>query len=440
MNSFHQIVLGAGCVAGAFLLGQYLNRSDESADNSENSVANGIQLDWQTSQLEPTNPLTSLPTYRNSSRLDFDFQSNTELPPPSDLTLNQESPRSATQVLDWESRKSPLDHAFDRERFEPAQIEVPDFSELAAQFRGTNLELATTTSPHKFESELEYSPNSPNAGEQSSFQKVQSPASQEISFEQSYVSPIDPDQLDDSLLSGVESTFRSEDFTPHLREHPAEKHDWLPRETSVLESNAPIGISGAQAELVDRKNRVISYNDPFPPLMGENSRRNDRGAKNDRNDLPNTELNNRSLSPEQPVNASAQTNQSFNQNNWQQRNANINDGPRSMQSIQPGNRSVIGNDHESYFDRSNERLRSQVSNPISGRLEPLQRSTDRRLELTTTRFVNHLTREGETLGSISTHYYGKPDFYLDIYLANQTQMRHPGDIQTGIVLRIPVYE
>jgi len=94
-------------------------------------------------------------------------------------------------------------------------------------------------------------------------------------------------------------------------------------------------------------------------------------------------------------------------------------------------------------DANNQNLRGTsvgAGGSVAGELIPLKRANAQRLELQTDRFVNHQTTAGETLSSISTRYYGKPDFYLDIYLANQKTMRHPGDLRPGLVLKIPVYE
>lgn len=62
------------------------------------------------------------------------------------------------------------------------------------------------------------------------------------------------------------------------------------------------------------------------------------------------------------------------------------------------------------------------------------------LRLETNRFIRHRSKEGETLQKVSRQYYGKPDFYLDIYLANQDVLRNPGRIPKGTSLRIPVYD
>ncbi len=63
-----------------------------------------------------------------------------------------------------------------------------------------------------------------------------------------------------------------------------------------------------------------------------------------------------------------------------------------------------------------------------------------RITLETNQFVRHVTESGETLQRLSEKYYGKPDYYLDIYLANQDVLPNPATVPVGKTLRIPLYE
>jgi len=65
---------------------------------------------------------------------------------------------------------------------------------------------------------------------------------------------------------------------------------------------------------------------------------------------------------------------------------------------------------------------------------------DAKIELGNSSFSDYQTRAGDTLQTISTRFYGRPDFYLDIYLANRDQLRNPGSVPAGVTLRIPVYD
>ena len=57
-----------------------------------------------------------------------------------------------------------------------------------------------------------------------------------------------------------------------------------------------------------------------------------------------------------------------------------------------------------------------------------------------THFLDHIAKEGDTLQSLSDQYYGRPDFYLDIYLANQNMLRNPSALPPGATIKIPVFQ
>ena len=73
-------------------------------------------------------------------------------------------------------------------------------------------------------------------------------------------------------------------------------------------------------------------------------------------------------------------------------------------------------------------------------LVQLRDRADSMIGLESTNFVDHTIRNGETLQSISTRYFGSPDYYLDIYLANRNKLRNPADTPTGVSIRVPVYQ
>ena len=64
-----------------------------------------------------------------------------------------------------------------------------------------------------------------------------------------------------------------------------------------------------------------------------------------------------------------------------------------------------------------------------------QRSLDL---FTDSKFIDYETQPGDTLHGLSQKFFGKPDYYLDIYLANQTTLDNPSTVPGGITLRIPV--
>ncbi|MEM7455503.1 MAG: hypothetical protein AAF456_14215, partial [Planctomycetota bacterium] len=68
------------------------------------------------------------------------------------------------------------------------------------------------------------------------------------------------------------------------------------------------------------------------------------------------------------------------------------------------------------------------------------RAQQTELQLSTSEFVSRTTQRGDTLQKLASEYYGSPGYYLDIYLANQDQLRNPAEVPIGITLRIPVYK
>lgn len=67
------------------------------------------------------------------------------------------------------------------------------------------------------------------------------------------------------------------------------------------------------------------------------------------------------------------------------------------------------------------------------------RQRSQHLSIIANDYLTHTTIEGDTLHSISNKYYGKSDFYLDIYVSNRDQLKNPAVIPRGVKLKIPVY-
>ena len=86
------------------------------------------------------------------------------------------------------------------------------------------------------------------------------------------------------------------------------------------------------------------------------------------------------------------------------------------------------------------RLPLQLNSNAKSKLARLRDNTIQKLSLSTTQFSEHVVERGDSLQSIASEYFGKPDFYLDIYLANRDRLRYPGDIREGMTIKIPVYQ
>lgn len=73
---------------------------------------------------------------------------------------------------------------------------------------------------------------------------------------------------------------------------------------------------------------------------------------------------------------------------------------------------------------------------VGPRLVPVaDRSQD--LDIPNDSFRIHVVRYGETLQSLARQYYGRPEYYLDIYLANQDLLSSPIHLPVGSALKIP---
>ena len=91
-------------------------------------------------------------------------------------------------------------------------------------------------------------------------------------------------------------------------------------------------------------------------------------------------------------------------------------------------------------ERRVNRLPLQLNSNAKSNLTRLRDNTINKISLDTTRFSEYEVVRGDSLQSIASKIYGKPDFYLDIYLANRDRLRFPGDVREGMTINIPVYE
>ncbi|MEM9411621.1 MAG: hypothetical protein AAGA30_10935 [Planctomycetota bacterium] len=81
----------------------------------------------------------------------------------------------------------------------------------------------------------------------------------------------------------------------------------------------------------------------------------------------------------------------------------------------------------------------QQKNPTKNTMVPVR--SRRNVKATSAReYVNHKTSFGDTLHSLSNQYFGKPDYYLDIYLANKELFDNPSSVPMNVTLKIPVVD
>ncbi len=71
-------------------------------------------------------------------------------------------------------------------------------------------------------------------------------------------------------------------------------------------------------------------------------------------------------------------------------------------------------------------------------MAPISARGSSQIEVNSGGFRMHVVRAGETLQSLSREYFGSPDYYLDIYVANQDVLTSPAAVRNGMSLRIPL--
>ena len=80
---------------------------------------------------------------------------------------------------------------------------------------------------------------------------------------------------------------------------------------------------------------------------------------------------------------------------------------------------------------------SQLASIEKPNLKPIGNS--KKVKVEARRYLKYTTRYQDSLQDISTRYFGKPDYYLDIYIANRKKLSSPVNVPANIELRIPVY-
>lgn len=76
---------------------------------------------------------------------------------------------------------------------------------------------------------------------------------------------------------------------------------------------------------------------------------------------------------------------------------------------------------------------------ITGQLVPV-RHRESRITTESQEFVDYTTVFGDTLHGLSIRFFGKPDYYLDIYLANKELFSNPSTVPVNTKLKIPVMD
>lgn len=431
MGSAQQVILGFICLAAAFVFGQYVSTHPDPEQLAEQ----------QQQELAKAHG-DSLPLPKTSGKLPAPGAGFGEQPKP----VVGHKPPYATYVDIQSSPASGMDRVApplptvvetvaekrDSDGFiaplnPDIQIEVPDFSDLAASVRNTPLELKPVPAAVQPNLQRRREPTSlrqpaspPLLPEQPLEQPMVAESAPVANQQQALVEPAILTQQDDWT-----SSFQASDFEPALKSDPPRPEpnvqpavEFRPVDRKFAEANpssqpsfderASVSVFRAEPELSPLYQRPANavrsyYSDPLESQVPAR-------------DLAAQDWSRREQ-PVEPVDTSPE---------------------RQRALVSRTNTSVLESDNEPVFTRKpvipfglNAEARSDLAR--------IRDRRDTQIDLHTDSFDWHTTQPGDTLQSISTQYYGKPDFYLDIYLANQKLLRNPADLPAGTQLRIPKY-
>jgi hypothetical protein len=413
MGSFQQISLGVVCLVAAFAFGTYVNYHPADvqhplAQNASDDLAvqpvGNVQSRLTDGQFDVINRRPApIATMRNPLKPRFPMpvdaqvsvvpRVESKLPPPSQLA-NQDPPKPS-ESRPW---PTPKNH-------EPSNSgehsDVPDFSAIAREFKNNPIELPTLGLM-------------PSVGSMPSHVPP-------ISTVTTPPAPVAP------LKKLAHRTHRvgANTLNPATAPHPS---------TADVRRNWKASPSFSADDFAPQLNGQFVA-PPIPPEIASNS---------DSNIVPAEHLA-RIPSYSNPASSNPASSgvatfkppiEPAHSNHVISKQAAPNDVYRGSLTTAPG--------EELDDSRSSNRVRTMLpfglTDEAKSRLVAIRSDASSRISLNTTKFVDHVVKRGETLQSISIRYFGNPDYYLDIYLANRNKLRNPVDVREGIFLRIPVYE
>lgn len=466
MGSFQQICLGAICLFAAYMFGNYVNNNPPPLHSNVQNLTGGSQTFFGgsaetiqdgtatgkvESRLPPSDfsPIESKPapimTMRTPLKSRFavpsvqavpaevehngfnGLQANKPLPPPSQLAESSQRPAHIFADKPFSS------NVFSEPAAVRSAIQVPDFSAIAAEFKNTPIELPNMSRLGGMPSHSNGQPAQPNL------------------FGNSQNTNLPNQRLKQLVRRLPDNGFQNQNFRSQAGEHytrqPAQQYqtDGPTEAAPPSQDFAPTkGFTQADFEpklnddifgLKPQPNRyqnlhpenqqletvshlpVGGYDYDVAPPAPESFDYDDRNSSDVRGNLTfRPELENRS--------GDSRHNQS--RNHEFASTAPMDYPPQTQSNPHHGNPPG--------------RLPFRLTEQAKTELVQLRDRADSMIGLETTKFVDHTIRNGETLQSISAQYFGSPNYYLDIYLANRNKLRNPADAQAGVSIRVPVYE
>lgn len=429
MGSFQQISLGVVCLVAAFAFGAYVNNnrlgdSTQVSDldnllnpNQIGNVQSRISLDDLAAVDKRPAPIA---TMRNP------------LPPPSQLSIPRAKAKPGTSL--GMPIQSPAKSAI------PAGLQVPDFSTIAAEFKNTPIELppmgVLPNRRMKNADELERAPSETlkdRLVQNRQFSPSELPP--RINSQSKSNSPA-PSQAWN--LESEPTKLSNEDFAPKLKDQIPDAP--LNALTPVQPPKSQLAFGGPPIAPIDRSPKInrsggtsgtdsanpaaaaMPLSDPVPPAATFADQSRPRGTeRSNLSDPPVSILS----QPSQPISQTLDTSSTYQL------------ADRRIDGTFTNN---VSSPDIQVAKRVPAQLPFGLTNQSKNDLARLRSNADSKLRSANTQFVDHVVEPGETLQSISTRYFGKPDMYLDIYLANRSKLRNPAVVPAGITVRIPMYQ
>ncbi len=445
MGSLQQTTLGVICITAAFFFGQYMRTHPSPGSLIEQPVGQLLEAE-QGSVAQASSPFAQAIAAQQSSN-------QAGLPSPSAGFGNLASQDNAAAARSTTAPK-PLRELVTRIP-KPApttlpptesvqQVDVPDFSELARSFENTPLALpsdtrfetgAPATTPSLIAATPDvrnssyYQPNvvtpkprpRQNRGDFVSSRRkrgdmVPPAAPRYRNFAGSAPEAVSPPQpMTPYELKQDESSFRQQDFAPQLGHRDAR-----PIPPSRFNNNRASDIKPQRVSLAppEPDNSALVPNVPELNVVVPNPNQSATAATNNKH-----------------VHSYYDTladNHQFQRDDFRRANG--------VTSMTRGESVIAAKPQTVPTPAARPRVPFALNEAGRSELARIRSRQQSKIDLPTERFSQHTTRTGDTLQNLSVEYYGKPDFYLDIYLANQNVLRNPVQIPPGVQLRIPQYD
>ena len=449
MGSIQQVAMAAVCLAAAFAFGSYINQApiDQTTQTdsaSPNNLRSLIEPELTVQQI-PTN--TPLMRPKLKARLPMpslthsDAYSNQSfagaIPPPSDLT-GRLKPTQNSLAKSFSTSPIPNGPVADVPSFAPNPSGDSSMPVVNKPNFGSSPNLADSMrAPFQSGNFNEQAPSPGNAPvfAAADFTSKTPPVGQSNSPTRPLTAPVVEKAPTFPILDQ-----RSQSYTAAKPTLPERELSPPPSIASVRETARPTIIlepeSASKTATRDQfrysNPQRLNANDrnqnnlvPIPSLNQTVTIDDPGGAFGNRDsrerDLYDQDTSNRNTRDRDPRSSWANTPQSVLENN---------DGfkypeQRQLPQAQPQRRVT--------------RLPLQLNSNAQSKLTRLRNDAIQKISLSTTQFSEYTVKRGDSLQSIANQHFGKPDYYLDIYLANRDRLRSPGDLREGMTIKIPVY-